>query len=162
MTTFFRSRVRDEHGFATTWIIGLVIIVLFVGMVFFQIGHVLVERQKLVAAADAAAVAGATSIDEDALINDSAATVHLSADAADRCIAYLQHSEANEASSILDMGASDCHVEGDGITMTATATGTVSLPIFALLGVGSKTLSVTSHARPTCSNDVVVESQCAP
>ena len=63
-----RSRlIRDECGTMTLWVLGLCIMVLFLGGLSLDMWRVIAVRRSLVAMADAGATAGANGIDEGAL-----------------------------------------------------------------------------------------------
>ena len=115
-------------------------------------------REKLVSAADAAANAGATAIDETVLPDiklDPALSVQ-------RCNEMLQtYTGPNGAAkSILKAPGpgsnSGCEIDPNdlsGKSIQATASGEVSFSfLFSALGVDSKELKVTSRSRPSCSD----------
>lgn len=162
------SKSRDENGFATSWVLGFAILLLTIGLVFFEIGHVFVEREKLVAAADAAASAGATAVNEDKLIS-TGKTVELDPDlATQRCLDFFATAKADggQADSILDKNQSSnnqsiCEIGPNNELITATARGTIKFgPIFSFLGISEKELIVRSSAKPSCSDDTSQEGGC--
>jgi Flp pilus assembly protein TadG len=57
--------MTGDRGSAPIWFLGLAVAVLFFGAVGFELWRLLGERQQLVAAADAAAIAGASGLDVD-------------------------------------------------------------------------------------------------
>jgi Flp pilus assembly protein TadG len=61
---------RDEHGTATLWVLGLCVIVLFLGGLSLDLWRVITVRRSLVAMADAGATAGADGLDPGALRAD--------------------------------------------------------------------------------------------
>ena len=62
-----RSRVRDERGTMTLWVLGLCVAVMFLGGLSVDLWRVIAVRRSLVAMADAGATAGANGIDQDGL-----------------------------------------------------------------------------------------------
>jgi Flp pilus assembly protein TadG len=61
-----RSVPRDEQGSVTIWVIGLCVILLFLGGVSLDLWRAMAERRALVSMADAAATAGASGVDAEA------------------------------------------------------------------------------------------------
>lgn len=61
-----RLATRDERGWMTLWILGLCVMLLFVGGISLDLWRAFSERRSLAAAADAGARAGASLIDERA------------------------------------------------------------------------------------------------
>jgi hypothetical protein len=59
--------VHDERGTATLWILGLCVIVLFLGGLSLDLWRGIATRRELSAMADSVATAAANGIDEDAL-----------------------------------------------------------------------------------------------
>lgn len=59
-------QVRAEDGTVTIWLLGLAVAVLAVGGLAVDLWRVAAERRELAGAVDAAAVAGASAIDEEA------------------------------------------------------------------------------------------------
>ncbi len=160
------KRIRhDQNGFTTAWILGLVLLVLLVGATFYDIGQALVERQKLVTAADRAANAGAMAIDEQYLIDHPGEPIQLMESddgeilsAPTRCLAAF-NAEKSKLSSSINNVAYDCDVEQPYII--AQVKGDVSFgSIAGLLGVKPKTFTVISRAKPTCSNDDATSEAC--
>ena len=63
---------REEEGFVTVWVLGLAMVLLFVGGLSLDLWRAFSERRSLAAAADAAAIAGASGIDEAAFRREGA------------------------------------------------------------------------------------------
>lgn len=152
------KNLRNEKGFSTVWLLGFAIIILLCGFLIFDMTRVYMEREKLVSAADAAANAGATAIDENALPDVKLDPVA----AIDRCNAMLQTYAGPDgaARSVLDppgsTSNSGCEIDpndASGKSIQAVATGKVSFSfLFSVLGVDSRELKVTSRSRPSCSD----------
>jgi Flp pilus assembly protein TadG len=62
-----RRRPRGEQGTATIWVLGLCVCVLLLGGLVVDLGRAIEVRAELAAAADAAALAGASGLDERSL-----------------------------------------------------------------------------------------------
>ena len=58
---------RNEHGTITLWVLGLCVALLFLGGLSVDLWRAIAVRRELSAMADAAATAGASGLDEDAL-----------------------------------------------------------------------------------------------
>lgn len=149
-------QLRNQKGFSTVWLLGFAVIILLCGLVIFDITRVYIEREKLVSAADAAANAGATAIDEDALPDVKLDPTK----AITRCEEMLKtYSEPGGAAhSILVApggSASKCEIDLDdptGKSIEATATGTVKFSfLMSILGPDGREVKVTSRSRPSCS-----------
>lgn len=157
----------EENGFAVTWVLGFAMIILLLGVFFYEIGGIMVERQKLVSAADSAATAGATAIDEDELI--ASGNVVLDETLAEqRCRESLDRAKnptTGPARSILEQGGvmSDCDVVDDGgnSTIVVVARGRITFgALFSSLGAPTLNLEVTSRSRPSCSDDASAAGAC--
>ncbi len=61
-----RGRARGESGSVTLWMLGLALIVLGLGGLSLDLWRVFLERRELAGVVDAAAIAGASAIDEAA------------------------------------------------------------------------------------------------
>lgn len=75
-------RWRDEDGWLTGWMLGLAVAVLFLGGLSLDLWRAFTERRDLAGIVDAAAITGASAIDEDAyrreqrvVLDPAAATV---------------------------------------------------------------------------------------
>lgn len=58
---------HDDHGTITLWVLGLALCLLFLGGISLDLWRTFAVRQRLAETADAAAIAGATALDEPAL-----------------------------------------------------------------------------------------------
>lgn len=156
------NRTRNESGFVTAWMIGFAVLLLLLGAVFFEFGAALVQRQKLMTAADRAADAGATAIDEDELIASNGTHVYLASPGAiNRCTDVLiNESTSGQAKGLLDISKSECQLDGaDRIVVNVK--GTVSYGVIASwLGNPSDEFSVTSYATPSCSDSTQNTGAC--
>lgn len=152
------KNLRNEKGFSTIWLLFFAMIILLCGFLVFDMTRVYMEREKLVSAADAAANAGASAIDETLLPDIKLDPT----EAVNRCNAMLQTyaGPSGSARSVLDApGAnsnSGCEIDpndASGKSVQATASGKVSFSyLFSFLGVPDKELKVTSRSRPSCSD----------
>ncbi len=155
-----RRSKKDENGFSTIWLLGFAVLILLSAMVIFDVSRVYTEREKLTSAADAAASAGASAIDEAYLASDG--KIRLDPDlAVERCKAMLVTWAASGggAESVLDTTATNttCQIDsvGDpsGNSIIAKASGSVEFStLFSVLGVDSKEIVTTARARPSCSD----------
>jgi uncharacterized membrane protein len=146
-------QLRNQKGFSTVWLLGFAVIILLCGLVIFDITRVYIEREKLVSAADAAANAGATAIDEGALPDVKLDPTK----AITRCEEMLKtySDPGGAAHSILDApGSSKSKCELDTAnSVVATASGSVDFSfVMAVLGTDSREMNVSSRSRPSCSD----------
>jgi Flp pilus assembly protein TadG len=156
MNSKFNSNIsKSEDGFTTAWMIGLALLVVMLGLFFYDIGQAFSQRQKLIVAADRAANAGATALDEDQLIASNGSQVRLNiSDAADRCRNVLIDEASNQAKGVLQENVSECNVAADGSSIEVVARGSVRFNgLVALIGsVEESDFLVESRARPSCSD----------
>lgn len=158
-----RLNKRNDKGFAASWMLGFSFLVLFLGIFFFELGNVYVERQKLVSAADAAAAAGASAIDEDHLLTDG--NIRLDPVLArERCVNSMLKAadeETGSSGTILDLSASECEVSTDQSEVVAQARGSIKFgPVFRALQVPNREFTVTANGRPSCSDNSSFEGSC--
>jgi Flp pilus assembly protein TadG len=59
------TRAGEEHGTITLWVLGMCLMMLFIGGISFDLWRAFSERRALAGMADAAAVAGASGLDAD-------------------------------------------------------------------------------------------------
>lgn len=168
--TLIPSRETSEQGFSTAWILGIAILILLVGVVFSEFGSVLVRRQELVTAADRAANAGATAINEELLISSDGARVELydgnpptsppTETAIDRCYAVIVK-ESLKSNSKIDSARSGCLLDATNQVITATVVGDLDLGMVSgWLGPTTKTFTIKSRARPSCSDSATSSGAC--
>ena len=158
---------KRQSGFSTIWLLGFAAIILISGLAIFDLTRVYIEREKLSSAADAAANAGATAIDEERILTgDGKVRLDTSGDVSKgtvpRCEQMLLKwaEPGGGASTVLDVTAptkSKCEIESNvGVDqdkyLIASASGKVNFTLFGLFGVSSKELTVSSRARTSCSS----------
>ena len=139
-----RLRGSDERGTITLWLLGLCMMLLLLGGISLDLWRAFSERRSLTAAADAAAVAGATALDTAAYRADG--TVQLiPAEAERRALASLRDQ--------LDKRAlRDAKVAADPTTVTVELHGEVSFTLLQLADPGGDLpIRVTATARPQSS-----------
>ena len=119
-----RRSLRGEEGSVTIWMLGVCVMVLFLGGISLDLWRVFVERRDLAARVDSAAVAGASGIDEAAFRNRD--VVVLDPDRAE-AMAWDSMSAQDPDPSLVSQS-----VAATPEQITVTATGTVR---FSLLGV---------------------------
>lgn len=151
-----KMRSRNQKGFSTLWLLGFAMIILLCGLVIFDITRVYIEREKLVSAADAAANAGASAIDESALPDIKLDPTEAVARCEDMLRTYADVDGA--AHSILVVpGApgsnSKCEMGPAGQSVIATAYGKVKFSsLIGVLGIDGREVKVVSRSRPSCSD----------
>ena len=126
-----RNRTDAEAGFATIWMLGLATITLMLVALATDGARVLSAVSATGDTARAAARAGALAIDP--------ATRTLNA--------QLAHNEARAVIDARQMTTSAVEVAPDGTQIDVTVATTIDLPLLALLGVPTRT--VTSNATAT-------------
>jgi Flp pilus assembly protein TadG len=116
--------VRDERGTVTLWVLGLCVIVLFLGGIAIDLWRGIATRRELSAMADAVATAAANGIDEGALRDGG--TLHLdphrAREIADETLAQDDRSSRLRAASF--------EIAGDEVVVTLED----EVP-FSLLGI---------------------------
>jgi hypothetical protein len=135
--------VHDERGTATLWILGLCVIVLFLGGLSLDLWRGIATRRELSAMADSVATAAANGIDEDALRVDG--TVRLDRARAEAIAAEtlardgragrLRDVEVRVLGDRVEVGLEDelplsllsIFVHGDPVTVRASATAAPEL-----------------------------------
>lgn len=152
-----KMRSRNQNGFSTVWLLGFAVIILLCGLVIFDITRVYIEREKLVSAADAAANAGATAIDEDALPDVKLDPVKAISRCEDMLKTYSDPGGAAHSILIAPGGSSSkCEIDPDdptGKSIQATASGTVKFSfLMGILDYEVREVKVTSRSRPSCSD----------
>ena len=153
---------KRQSGFSTIWLLGFAAIILISGLAIFDLTRVYIEREKLSSAADAAANAGATAIDEERILTGDGKVGDVNKGAVPRCEQMLLKwaEPGGGASTVLDVTAptkSKCEIESNvGVDqdkyLIASASGKVNFTLFGLFGVSSKELTVSSRARTSCSS----------
>lgn len=154
-----QTRRRDDEGFTTMWVLGLVAIVMILGLAVFEVWHVYVVQRRLTAMADSAAAAGAQGINEAALVNSTTpeldptrasdlAGVRLTADLADaglKSCAAVDPARTCVVSAVTVRGVNP----GDPPTVvTVTLHRSVQFAVFSALGLRNMEISASSSASP--------------
>lgn len=133
---------HGEAGFLTVWMIGLCILLLGLGGMSLDLWRVFSERQDLVGLTDAAAVAGASGIDQSAA---RAGTIRLDPILA-TTMARASIAGQPDRGALVNSSLSIV-VSPDGSEITVSAEGRTSLTLLRLLsGQGAVTFHVTSDA----------------
>lgn len=135
-----RTRERQE-GFITVWLLGLCVALLFLGGISLDLWRAFSARRALASAADAAAIAGASGIDQARF--DSANELVLDPGLA-RSLA-LDSFRSQNRGTITDMPRID--VSPDRITVTVTGRLDYTL-LRIFLDQGAFTITVDSTAAP--------------
>lgn len=114
---------RDERGTMTLWVLGLCVVVLFLGGLSLDLWRVIAVRRSVVAMADAGATAGADGLDQAAL---RAGVLRL-----DPALARADAGDALRAQSGWpSVDAAEIDVDDDRVTVTLRASVD-----FTLLGI---------------------------
>ena len=131
----------DERGWVTLWILGLCVMVLFVGGLSLDLWHAFSERRSLAAAADAGARAGASMIDQAAYRESGA--LALVPDAAQREACAVVQAQADRRSLVT------CSAQADADHVEVVVTGFVDLTLTKVLRRNHPiALKVTADAAP--------------
>jgi len=154
----FTKSVFDDSGFTTAWMLGLVLLILSVGGAFYDFSGALTQRQKLISISERASNAGATVLDEETLITSDGGTVILKwggpgETAVDRCEDVIEEMIINPSprTEITSYGCRQA--TGDPSVIVATVEGKVDYGIIAsFTGKANQTFTVSSRARPSCSD----------
>ena len=135
------GHVGGEAGTITLWVLGLCIMLFLVGGISLDLWRAFSERRALAAAADAAAVAGASALDEPAYRRSG--TVRLvPGDAQRRAMGSL-------ASQFDRRALRGSRVEADGTRVIVEVTGNVDFSLLQLLSPGDEfEITVRAVARP--------------
>lgn len=80
-------RHRDEVGYVTLWVLGVAMMVIFVGGISLDLWRVAATRRAVASAVDGAALAGASGLDEEAFRASNGDDVHLDPDLATELVA---------------------------------------------------------------------------
>ena len=134
-------RSHDEAGWTTVWVLGLSMLLLSVGGISLDLWRAFAERRTITALADAASVAGASGLDENAL--RSTGTLRLDPRSA-RQLAQRSLAAQPDGDRLTDF---DVRATPDSVTVVAR--GRANLTLLRLMaGVGPLDVTVTSTARP--------------
>lgn len=133
---------REEEGTVTLWALGLCVMLLFLGGISLDLWRVFSERRALAGAVDAAAIAGASGIDEEAFRD--AGVLRLDPERAE-ALAW-----ANLAAQTDDRSLVRADVAATPEEVTVVAAGRVEFTLLSVLMPGEEpfTIQVTATARP--------------
>lgn len=129
-----------ESGSVTLWMLGLALILLALGGLSLDLWRVFLERRELAGVVDAAAIAGASAIDEAAFRSGGEVRVD-AAKAARTACAYLRTHSDPPAS------CAGIHVSQGGIEVTASRQVELTLLNLLLPRVEREPLSIRASAR---------------
>ena len=139
-----RCARRDESGTTTLWILGLCLMLFLLGGISLDLWRAFSERRSLAATADAAAVAGASALDE-AAYRSSGAVRLVSADAQRRAQASL-------AEQLDRRALRGARVEATEEEVTVVVGGTVTFSLLQIAAPGDEfAITVRATARPQAS-----------
>jgi Flp pilus assembly protein TadG len=137
-------RTRRESGTITIWILGLCLMLFLLGGVSLDLWRAFSERRALAAAADAAAIAGASALDE-AAYRESGAVRLVPGDAERRAAGSL-------AGQMDRRALRDSRVRATEELVVVEVTGNVDFSLLQLLSPGdSFDITVRAVARPQAS-----------
>lgn len=135
---------RRESGAITLWMLGLCLMLFLLGGISLDLWRAFSERRSLAAAADAAAVAGASALDE-AAYRSSGAVRLVPADAQRRAQASL-------ADQLDRRALRDARVETTEDTVMVTVGGSVDFSLLQVVAPGDEfVITVHATARPQAS-----------
>ncbi len=135
---------RREAGTITIWILGLCLMLFLLGGISLDLWRAFSERRALAAAADAAAIAGASALDE-AAYREAGVVRLVPADAERRATASL-------AGQIDRRAFRGSNVRADDGAVVVEVTGNVDFSLLQLLSPGdSFDITVRAVARPQAS-----------
>lgn len=137
-------RARRESGTITLWMLGLCLMLFLLGGISLDLWRAFSERRSLAATADAAAVAGASALDE-AAYRSSGAVRLVPADAQRRAQASL-------AEQLDRRALRDSRVEATEETVIVTVGGSVDFSLLQVVAPGDEfAITVHATARPEAS-----------
>lgn len=139
------SLAHDQRGYVTLWILGLCVCALFIGGISIDLWRVYSERRALAGIVDAAAIAGASGIDEEAFRKDG--TVALDPQRAQE-LAW-----ANLRAQVDDRSLEQASVDANRERVQVRAMGRVQVTLLKVLMQGAAPLriEVTGSAEPRSS-----------
>jgi Flp pilus assembly protein TadG len=140
----FEVRARRERGTTTLWMLGLCLMLFLLGGVSLDLWRAFSERRSLAATADAAAVAGASALDEPAYRSSGVVRL-LPADAERRAQASL-------AEQLDRRALRDARVAATADEVTVTVDGSVDFSLLQIVAPGDEfAITVRATARPQAS-----------
>jgi Flp pilus assembly protein TadG len=136
--------VRRESGTITLWMLGLCLMLFLLGGISLDLWRAFSERRSLAASADAAAVAGASALDEAAYRSTGAVRL-VPADAQRRARASL-------ADQLDRRALRDARVDATEDTVIVTVGGSVDFSLLQIVAPGDEfDITVHATARPQAS-----------
>jgi Flp pilus assembly protein TadG len=137
-------RERRESGTITLWMLGLCLMLFLLGGISLDLWRAFSERRSLAATADAAAVAGASALDE-AAYRSSGAVRLVPADAQRRARASL-------ADQLDRRALRDARIEATEDEVMVTVGGSVDFSLLQIVAPGDEfAITVHATARPQAS-----------
>lgn len=137
-------RARPEQGTTTLWMLGLCLMLFLLGGISLDLWRAFSERRSLAATADAAAVAGASALDE-AAYRSSGAVRLAPADARRRAQASL-------ADQLDRRALRETRVEATEEEVTVVVGGSVDFSLLQIAAPGDQfAITVRATARPQAS-----------
>ena len=135
---------RRESGTITLWMLGLCLMLFLLGGISLDLWRAFSERRSLAASADAAAVAGASALDEAAYRSTGAVRL-VPADAQRRARASL-------ADQLDRRALRDARVDATEDTVIVTVGGSVDFSLLQIVAPGDEfAITVHATARPQAS-----------
>ena len=135
---------RRESGTITLWMLGLCLMLFLLGGISLDLWRAFSERRALAASADAAAVAGASALDEAAYRSTGAVRL-VPADAQRRARASL-------ADQLDRRALRDARVDATEDTVIVTVGGSVDFSLLQIVAPGDEfAITVHATARPQAS-----------
>ena len=132
------TRRSDERGTVTLWVLGLCLMMLFMGGIPLDLWRAFSERRALAGMVDAAAVAGASGIDASAF--RSTGSVRLDPDASQALAWESLHGQEDTRSLV------DAAVEATTQHVTVTAVGKVDFTLLRIFLSGQEPFRITVRA----------------
>ena len=140
-----QRRLNNERGFFTIWVLGLCLMVAFVGGLSYDLWHSFSDKRQLSSIVDAAAVAGASEIDLAAFQNDSS-VVRLNQVAATATVdAYLERATQETGTELIDATVT---FDGNAVVVTASTKTELTLTRLLLANEADLQSTVTGIATP--------------
>jgi Flp pilus assembly protein TadG len=137
-------RERRESGTITLWMLGLCLMLFLLGGISLDLWRAFSERRSLAASADAAAVAGASALDEAAYRSTGAVRL-VPADAQRRARASL-------ADQLDRRALRDARIEATEDAVMVTVGGSVDFSLLQIVAPGDEfAITVHATARPQAS-----------
>ena len=137
-----RQALRDDRGTALTWLLGLLLMVLALGGLSVDLWRAFSERRLVAGIVDAAAIAGASGLDEEVLRQTGEARLDPTIATRRAADSLAGHAENVQSPTIT--------VAPDGTAITVSATRQVPLTLARLIhpqGVHHVGAEATSHPR---------------